>query len=153
MDIDGAALHAKGAYIARCLYQTCIRPDGGERFRRTGSLSPATSLKQKKGRKAFEWASDVGGGKKFYTLAACRLAVEMLLEDKQLVVPLVGLSHHTWVESQARTVMRLAQRSRKNSGASLRFLGYRQSKLMDWQETLELDQVGCSVNANRSQHL
>ena len=64
MEIDGAALLAKGAYIADALYRHCFLPDEGVRMRRTASVSPGTSLKHSAARKAFQWAADVGGGKK-----------------------------------------------------------------------------------------
>ena len=62
MEIDGAALLAKGAYIADALYRHCFLPDEGVRMRRTASVSPGTSLKHSAARKAFQWAADVGGG-------------------------------------------------------------------------------------------
>ena len=135
MDINGSALHLKGLFIADALYRHCVLPDGGERLKKTGAISPATSLKHVAARKAFAWAGHVGEGKKKFTLAACRRGVQLLFDKPDVVIPLVGLPHHLWVESQAKTVMRLAQRARKNCQASLRFLGYQQSKYMDWEET------------------
>lgn len=139
MEIDGAALLAKGAYIADALYRHCFLPDEGVRMRRTASVSPGTSLKHSAARKAFQWAADVGGGKFFFTLAACRKGVQLLLKKPDVVVPFVGLPQNLWVESQAKMVMKLAQRARKNSGASLRFWAYHQSKLMDWEDTLPVE--------------
>ena len=57
--ITGKALLAKAAFIADNLYQTCVAPDGGQRLRETGAISPATSLKNFRARRAFEWASHV----------------------------------------------------------------------------------------------
>ena len=142
MEIDGAALLAKGAFIADALYRHCFLPDEGVRMKRTASISPGTSLKHVEARKAFQWAAnidDVGGGKKFFTLAACRKGVKLLLEKPDVVVPFVGLPQNLWVESQAKLVMKLAQRARKNSAASLRFWAYHQSKLMDWEDTLPVE--------------
>ena len=139
MEIDGAALLAKGAFIADALYRHCFLPDEGVRMRRTASIAPGTSLKHVAARKAFRWAANVGGGKKFFTLAACRKGVQLLLEKPDVVVPFVGLPQNLWVESQAKLVMKLAQRARKNSGASLRFWAYHQSKLMDWDDPLPME--------------
>ena len=67
----------------------------------------------------------------------------MLLLKPDVTVPLVGLPHDLWVESQAKVVKRLAQRARRNLGGSLRFLAYQQSKTMDWEETLPLEERIC----------
>ena len=53
----------------------------------------------------------------------------------EVKIPFSGLPMDMWVEAQAKLVMHLAQRSRNNSGSSLRFLCYRQSSIMDWEET------------------
>jgi hypothetical protein len=108
--------------------------------KKKGSVSPSTTLKSKSGRDAFSWAAKVGGKKIFFTRAACRLGIQLLLEKPDVVVPLVGLPYDLWVESQAKNVMYLAQRARKNSGATYRLLSYQQSKIMDWQDTLPLEE-------------
>ena len=64
----------------------------------------------------------------------------MLLLKPHVAVPLVGLPHDLWVESQAKVVKRLAQRARRNLLGSLRFLAYQQSKTMDWEETMPLEE-------------
>lgn len=140
--IAGAALAAKGLFIAESLYRTCVIQDGGARLRKTGSISPGTSLKHGEARRAFKWASYVGEGKKFFTLAACRKAVQLLLSMPDVEIPFSGMSKTVWIESQAKVVMRLAQRARKNCGASLRFLAYNQSKTMDWEETQVIEDIG-----------
>lgn len=145
MDIPGDNLFAKGKFIAEALYVHCISPDRGERLKKTGSVSPSTTLKSRSGRESFRWAAKVGGRKKFFTKAACRLAIQLLMEKPDVVVPLVGLPYDMCVESQAKRVMHLAQRARKNSGAAYRFLSYQQSKFMDWQDTLPLEDR-CWVN-------
>ena len=73
----------------------------------------------------------------FFTLAACREGVKLLLRKEGVEVPFAGLSMDAWIESQARIIMKLAARARTNSGSSsLRFQSYNQSKFMDWEETL-----------------
>ena len=135
--IEGHALHAKGNFIAECLYRHCVLPDGGQRLRKTAAISPGTSLKQHAARKAFKWAAHVGFGKKFFTLAACREGVKLLLRKEGVEVPFAGLSMDAWIESQAKVIMKLAARARTNSGSSsLRFRSYYQAKFMDWEETL-----------------
>lgn len=146
MDIDGANLLEKGAFIADSIYRHCFLPDSGARLKRTAAISPGTSLKVVAARKAFKWAAKVGGGKKFFTLAACRKGVQLFLEKPHVEVSFTGLPRHLWVESQAKVIMRLAQRSRINSSAIFRFRGYKQSKLMDWDQTLPLEDriPGCT---------
>ena len=134
-EIHGHALGAKAVFIAENLYRHCVLPDGGQRLNKTASISPATSLKHKAAREAFSWAARVGSKKKFFTLAACRKAVRILLSKDDVNVPFSGLPMDMWVEAQAKLIMHLAQRSRINSGSSLRFLCYRQSTIMDWEET------------------
>ena len=136
--ITGKALLAKAAFIADNLYQTCVVPDGGQRLRETGAISPATSLKNVRARRAFEWASHVSYQAKFFTLAACRLGVQQLLRYQNVDV-LATTPKDTWVEQQAKLVMQLCARSRKNCGsARLRTLSYRQAGLMDWDQTMPL---------------
>ncbi len=135
MGIRGQSLGAKAVFIAENLYRHCVLPDAGQRLNKTASISPATSLKHKAAREAFSWAARVGGQKKFFTLAACRRAVGLLLNKDEVKIPFSGLPMDMWVEAQAKLVMHLAQRSRINSGSSLRFLCYRQSSIMDWEET------------------
>ena len=77
MDISGCALHLKGLFIADALYRHCVLPDGGERLKKTGAISPATSLKHVAARKTFAWAGHVGEGNFFFTLAACRRGVQL----------------------------------------------------------------------------
>jgi len=136
-DIDGRALMAKAKFIADCLYKTCVAMDDGKRLRETASISPAQTLKSLKARRAFEWASNVARQSRFYTMAACRLGVELLLGYPNVEVPILGtLSKDVWVQQQGKIVMHLCQRARRNSGsASLRFPAYRQSRSMDWEET------------------
>lgn len=139
MEVDGDNLLAKGVFIAESLYKHCFLPDQGARIKKTGSLSPGTSLKSKDARASFQWAADVGLGKKFFTMAACRKGVQLFLSKPGVQIPFCGLPANIWVEAQSKHVMRLAQRARRNCGASLRFRAYNQAKLMDFQETLPLE--------------
>ena len=81
-ELRGQSLGAKAVFIAENLYRHCVLPDAGQRLNKTASISPATSLKHKAAREAFSWAARVGGKKKFFTLAACRKAVGLLLKIK-----------------------------------------------------------------------
>ena len=113
--IHGHNVLAKSEWIATKLYETCVLPDDGLRLRKTGSISPSTSLKTRACKDAFRWAGDVGG-KRFFTLKACRLAVAKLLQLPGVEVPLVGgLTRAAWVEQQAKYVLYFSQRARKNS--------------------------------------
>lgn len=136
-NIDGRALMAKAKFIADCLYKTCVAMDDGKRLRETGSISPAQSLKSLNARRAFEWASNVASQSRFYTMAACRLAVDLLLSYPNVEVPILAtIPKDMWVQQQGKIVLHLCQRARRNSGsASLRFPAYRQSRSMDWEET------------------
>lgn len=138
-DIGGRELYAKAAFIAQRLYSYCVLPDNGLRLRKTASISPGTSLKHREANKAFQWANQVRENQKFFTLAACREGIKMLLEKPQVEVPLVGLSMDAWITNQAKLVLKLCQRARINSGSSFRFAAYRQSKIMDWDETQAIE--------------
>jgi hypothetical protein len=138
-DIGGRELYAKAAFIAQCLYSYCVLPDNGVRLRKTASISPGTSLKHREANKAFQWANQVRENQKFFTLAACREGIKMLLEKPHVEVPLVGLSMDAWITNQAKLVLKLCQRARINSGSSFRFAAYRQSKIMDWDETQAIE--------------
>ena len=76
----------------------------------------------------------------FFTLAACRLGVQQLLRYQNVDVPVLATTpKDTWVEQQAKLVMLLCSRSRKNCGsARLRTLSYRQVGLMDWDQTMPM---------------
>lgn len=143
--IDGRALRAKGEFIADSLYKHCILPGDGRRLKQTASISPGTSLKHRQARDCFAWANRVGENKKFFTLAACREGVRLLLEKPMVEVPFSGMSRDMWIQSQAKVIMHLCQRSRINCGSSFRFMRYQQSKIMDWEDTLPL-QAGPALN-------
>ena len=113
--IQGSNILAKAAWIADQLYAHVVLPDDGLRLRRTGSISPSTTLKTEDGKSAFAWACDVGG-KRFFTRKACKMALERLLEMPGVTIPLVGgITRATWVEQQATILMHFSQRARKNS--------------------------------------
>ncbi len=132
--------YAKSCFIAESLYRFCICPDSGKRFRETGCVSPASSLKCKVARSAFERATNVPNRKKYFTLAACRHAIELLiLKDGAQPPSMAALPHNMWVEQQAKQILHLCQRARKNCGSAFRFPAYRQSCSMDWLETLEYE--------------
>ena len=101
-DIGGRELYAKAAFIAQCLYSYCVLPDNGLRLRKTASISPGTSLKHREANKAFQWQIKYVRTKNFFTLAACREGIKMLLEKPQVEVPLVGLSMDAWITNQAK---------------------------------------------------
>lgn len=138
--IEGKALWAKATFIAESLYKSCVVGDGGKRLRDTGAISPSTTLKSVAGRNAFAWASKVKTSSRFYTLAACRLAMQMLLKYPNVKIPIVGSdSLDLWVETQGKVVMHLCKRARKNSGSSQRLA---RKKSMDWDETLPMEAWG-----------
>ena len=145
--IDGHALWAKASFIAENLYKSCVLDDGGKRLRDTGAISPSSTLKSVAGRKAFAWASRVKHSSRFYTLAACRLAVRMLLKYPNVKIPIVGTdSMDTWAESQGKLVMYLCKRARKNSGSTNRLA---RKTTMDWEETLPMEAWGISNHRAR----
>ena len=138
--IEGKALWAKATFMAESLYKSCVVGDGGKRLRDTGAISPSTTLKSVAGRNAFAWASKVKTSSRFYTLAACRLAMQMLLKYPNVKIPIVGSdSLDLWVETQGKVVMHLCKRARKNSGSSQRLA---RKKSMDWDETLPMEAWG-----------
>ena len=134
------SLMTEAAFIADNLYQTCVVPDGGQRLRETGAISPATSLKNVWPRYAFEWASMFHTKQIFLPWLLFRLGVQQLLRYQNVDVPVLATTpKNTWVEQQAKLVMQLCARSRKNCGsAPLRTLSYRQAGLMDWDQTMPL---------------
>ena len=130
-EVLGEHLAAKAVFISDCLYRNCFVPDGGERIKKTASISPGSTLKSNRVRKAFAWATNLEG-RKFFTMAACRKAIEHFLRKPDVLIPFVGLPQELWIESQAKQIMRLCQRARKNGSASCRFWAYHQSRMMDW---------------------
>lgn len=139
------SLEARARFIAEGLYKHCVLPDGGERLNRTGTISPATSLKSTKARIAFQWATGAPGGKKIFSKAACRKAIRLLMKMDSVRVPqLPGLPYELWLETQVATVHHLCQRARINFSPSSR---YRFPSSMDWEET----QVEAGVCALRQE--
>ena len=136
-----ALLVAKANFIAEKLFQHCVVPDSGKRLRETGSISPASTLKNKEARAAFEWAATVNTQKKNISpLLRVEWLLEKLFQMKGVDIPVVPhLPVDMWVEIQAKTICHLCQRCRRNSGSQLRFRGYRQRCSMDFQETLPLE--------------
>ena len=143
------SLQGKAQFIANGLFQNCVLPDGGERLRRTGSISPGMSLKSTSARKAFQWATAAPGGQKFFSLAACRKAIRILMSMDSVTVPqLPGLPYELWLENQAKVVHHLCQRARRNFSfcSRFRFAAYRQSRSMDWEET-QLEVGSCILHS------
>lgn len=142
----GKDLVSRAKFIAESLYRECIDKDGGVRLRQTGALSPAGSLKSHNARFAFDWASHIPMERKFFTKAACRMAIQTLLSMPNVEVPrLPGMPLELWIEQQAKVVQHLCQRSRKNRGSSMRFPAYRQLS-MDWTDTLPMEAGKIYVN-------
>ena len=133
-------LESKANTIAANLFKYCIEPDGGKRVRETGSISPASTLKNRKAREAFSWANLLNRSKtRYFTQAGVRLGIMKLLENYDVQVPIVpGLPFELWLTQQSKVILHMCKRARKNSLASLRFLGYRQSS-MDWTDTIPME--------------
>lgn len=130
-----ASVGSKAIWIADMLYKNCIAPDNGKRVRETGSISPASCLKNGRARLAFSWAASVAFSKRYFTEVAVRKALLKLIEMEGVRIPLgAGLPFELWLQQQTRSVLHLCQRARKNFGSSLR-----QSRSMDWQETLPME--------------
>ena len=139
-EVPGSDLVSRARFIAENIYRTCISPDDGVRLRETGVISPAPTLKSHRAREAFQWAGHVNMETKFFTKAACREAVKKLLVMPRVEVPQFPFqTKEHWIEQQAKIIQHLCQRSRKNCGSSMRFPAYRQSRTMDWQETLPME--------------
>lgn len=150
-DSNHFGLEQKAALIAENLYKHCVVPDGGIRLRETGAISPASCLKSKRARKAFKWVNgaSVPFQQRFFTLAAVRRAIQKLLKYHGVMIPIIPrLPQELWVEQQARLLLHLCQRARKNVGSSLRFSAYRQKAMADWQPTIPLEarETGIIVN-------
>lgn len=132
-------LVSRANHIAEWLYRTCVLPDGGVRLRETGVIPPTSSLKHTKTREAFEWAGKITHKQKYFTKAACRMAVVRLLELPRVQIPSVqGLPRELWEEQQSKLVAHLCRRARKNFGSHFRFPAYKQLCSMDWQETMPM---------------
>lgn len=148
--LKGNSLKAKIAYISHWLYTSCVLPDDGTRLRETGCLAPARSLKNKVARQAFKWASNVAYAEKIFTMAACRGGITHMMRLHKLELPLVaGQTEEDWIENQTKIIHHLCQRARKNCGSALRFAGYRQSRAMDWEQTVPMFiEVGVKTTLN-----
>lgn len=145
MESDSRSLESKALVIADNLYRACVAPDSGKRLRESGSISPGSSLKQVRTSQAFQWVNHlkIASASRYFTLAACELGIKKLLEKLGVVIPaVVGLPFELWLVQQARVVQHLCQRARKTIGSRLRFARLRQSRTMDWTETLALEAQG-----------
>ena len=137
-----ADLLSRAQFIAEQVYRNCILPDNGVRLRETGAIRPANTLKCVRARTAFEWAGRINHKQKYFTKAACRMAITRLQLLPNVEPPVIhGLPHDLWEEQQSRVLLHLCQRSRKNFGSCLRFRAYHQAT-MDGLETLPM-QAGC----------
>ncbi len=151
----GIDMFSRAQFIADQLYRYCILPNGGVRLRETGTICPANTLKSVKARAAFGWAGKIKHKQKFFTKAACRLAISRLVLMPNVEPPSVhGLPREVWEEQQSRVVLHLCQRSRKNFGSGLRFRGYHQSKMDDVQTfPMEVGLFGGSIFKKTSELL
>jgi hypothetical protein len=146
LDSDKKSLESKALVIADNLYRSCVAPDAGKRLRETGSISPGSSLKQSNTNSAFRWVNEIDcrSSPRFFTEAACQLGIKKLLEKPGVEIPaVVGLPFELWLTQQARIVQHLCQRARKTVGSALRFQRIRQSRTMDWAETLPMQASYC----------
>lgn len=142
MEADSCSLESKALVIADNLYRACVAPDSGRRLRESGCISPGSSLKQTRTSQAFEWVNqlNIKSASRYFTLAACEHGIKKLLERPGVVIPsVVGLPFELWLVQQARLVQHLCQRARKTIGSRLRFARLRQSRTMDWTETLAFE--------------
>lgn len=133
----------KALFIADHLYRECVLPDRGKRLSETGSISPALSLKIHSARKAFEWAAEAPESSRFFTKAAVRRGIELLMRQDNVQIPhLAGLPYPLWLEQQTKIIIHLCHRSRKNSCAKYRFASSCQARrMMDWEDTQVQDGV------------
>lgn len=108
-----ASVGSKAIWIADMLYKYCIAPDNGKRVRETGSISPASCLKNGRARLAFSWAASVAFSKRYFTEVAVRKALLKLIEMEGVRIPLgAGLPFELWLQQQTRSVLHLCQRAR-----------------------------------------
>ena len=136
------SLQSKALVIGDNLYPYCVAPDDGKRLRETGSICPGSSLKQSHTKKAFEWVHQINCmcSRRYFTTAACQLGIKRLLEKPNLQIPqTIGLPFELWLVQQAKLVQHLCYRARKTVGSASRFRRYRQSRTMDWAETIPME--------------
>lgn len=143
--MSGPSILSKARVIADALYEHCFLPDNGKRIRESGTIPPASTLKNKSCRAAFRWAGKIKHKKKYFTLSAVRKGIQRFLKMEGVEIPTVaGLPHELWLEQQSKLVVHLCQRTRKNVCSALRFPAYRQACIMDWQETIPIQAGQCA---------
>ena len=107
----------KARHIAAQLHLACVRPDQGERVRKTGSIAPKSSLKFLCCRQAFAWCGAVHEPR-YFTRSAVKRALERLLDHYNVEVPLCptdGLTRADWLKKQSKKIQHLCKRAVKNS--------------------------------------
>ena len=107
----------KVRHIAAQLHLSCVRPDRGERVRKTGAIAPKGSLKYLSCRQAFAWCGAVHEPR-YFTKTAVKRALERLLDHYRIEVPLCpaeGLTRTDWLRRQTQTIQHLCKRAVKNS--------------------------------------
>ena len=82
---------------------------------RTGSLFPGRSLRFKSVRALFGWTQSLRAHR-FFTYGALRLALQILVRDYEISLPLLGhFDANSWLNDQSKILHRLCKRAVKNA--------------------------------------
>ena len=134
----------RAEFLAQRLWKEFVSEDYGQRVALTGAIVPHGSLKSSSLRRRFSFAESLGN--KFVTLPVARRCVSHLEKKFFLQVPIIpGVTKQQWRESQARKIVRLCYRAKKNSKARANPKPSKPTKAMD--DTLVYDGEARNTNA------
>ena len=108
-----SAQQGRAELLAKRLYEAFVGVDQGQRVALTGAIIPHGTLRSQHLRRELSWVETLGN--KFVTLCVARRAVVCLEKKYHINVPVFpGVSQHEWRESQAKRILRLCCRVKKN---------------------------------------
>ena len=125
----------KAQKISENIFTHCLREDDQSRFLKTGDLVPTGSLHISQVSKCMRWAAGDEFGGRFFTKAACEEAVNILITQYGIRVPLQATQTlHGWSVEQASRIQYIAARARRNTSARWWYYHHWHSP-MDHEET------------------
>ena len=104
--------------LAETIFESFVKPDGGEWLRKTGQLLKVNNLRNSQNRSMFNHLIEIGKAaaqKRLWTESLLRDSLFTLLQKRQLFIPVThDFTIESWVKEQAQKLHKLARKAAKN---------------------------------------
>ena len=104
--------------LAETIFESFVKPDGGEWLRKTGQLLKVNTLRNSQNRSMFNRLIEIGKAaaqRRLWTESLLRCSLFTLLQKRQLFIPVThDFTIESWVKEQAQKLHKLARKAAKN---------------------------------------